>query len=101
MKMHVFARHGELVISRTSTKQALIRSEDLVLGGDSSGHTHTLLGACESHRDGDVTVIRLATESRIVHAKPDGHRDLVLPPGDYEIRTLRERGDGADRRVED
>jgi hypothetical protein len=100
--MNIFARHGDLVIEKTTITDALEPATDLVLAGGSSGHPHTLRGWCLHRRDGDNrTFVRLDVARTLEHGRADGHQDIALPPGDYEIRRLRERNAGTDRNVED
>jgi hypothetical protein len=99
--MQLYARHGDLVIEKTNVTGDLEKGRDIVFAGDSSGHPHTLLGACLYRKDGRSTFIRLAEATKLQHGKPDGHETISMEPGDYEIRPLRERGDGLDRAVED
>jgi hypothetical protein len=101
--MEMAARHGDLVIERLAAPITgeLTKVRNLVFAGDSSGHTHTLKGAALHRRDGRRTFVRIAKATELVHAKSDGHKTITLKKGDYEVRPLRERGDGADRAVED
>lgn len=101
--MNLVARHGDLVIAKMDTPISgeLTEVRNLVFAGDSSGHTHTLKGKALHRRDGRRTFVRIAKATELVHGKSDGHKTIELAAGDYEVRPLRERGDGSDRAVED
>ncbi|WP_297826357.1 hypothetical protein [Mycobacterium sp.] len=103
--MELYARHGDLVIEKLATPISgeLQKGVDVVFAGDSSGHPHTLVGAVEFRRDGRRTFVRVPDGKgmELRHGKSTGHKTIKLEPGDYEVRPLRERGDGADRIVED
>jgi hypothetical protein len=103
--MHLFARQGDLVIERLDKQIEgdLIKRSDIVFAGDSSGHRHRLLGTAmvEANSSPQRTRFRIVEPMQLAHEKPDGHKTIDLLPGDYEIRPLRERGDGSDRAVED
>jgi hypothetical protein len=101
--MNLFARQGDLVIEKLAKPFAgtVEKVTNHVFAGDSSGHPHTLRGTVQLQREGATARVRVAEELTLEHGKPDGHRAVMLPPGDYEVRPLRERGDGSDRAVED
>jgi hypothetical protein len=103
--MNLYARHGDLVIEKLDTKPTgeLKRGTNIVFAGDSSGHPHTLVGEVMFRRDGRRTFVQVpgGKPLELRHGKSDGHKTISLPPGDYEVRPLRERGDGSDRAVED
>lgn len=100
--MKLYARHGDLVIEKLDTISGdLAKMVNVTFGGDSSGHPHTLMGTVLGRRDGLRTFVRLDKSAKLVHGKADGHRTIDIEPGDYEVRPLRERGDGTDRAVED
>lgn len=101
--MNLFARQGDLVIEKLPVPfpGTVEKVTNYVFAGDSSGHPHTLRGTVQMQREGAATRVRLAEEMTLEHGKPDGHRAVTLPVGDYEVRPLRERGDGSDRIVED
>ncbi len=101
--MNLAARHGDLVIEKLSAPISgdLEKGNNIVFAGDSSGHTHTLMGPALFRREGRRTLVRIAKKTTIEHAKSDGHKTIELAKGDYEVRPLRERGDGSDRAVED
>ena len=99
--MQLYARHGDLVIEKKPVTGVLEKGKNIVFAGDSSGHPHTLIGSCQFRRDGLRTFIRLAKAARLEHGKADGHVTITLEAGEYEVRPLRERGDGSDRSVED
>ena len=101
--MEIYGRHGDLVIQKLDTPITgeLTEVRNLVFAGDSSGHTHTLKGKALHRRDGRRTFVRVAKATALVHGKADGHKTMPIAAGDYEVRPLRERGDGADRAVED
>ena len=102
--MELFGRQGDLVIEKLSEKLSgeLTERADLVFAGDSSGHRHRLQGVAlvELQRPGR-TRFRLTKAADLAHEKADGHKTVSLEPGDYEVRSLRERGDASDRAVED
>lgn len=102
--MNLYGRQGDLVIEKLDKpiEGDLVKQKNIVFAGDSSGHRHRLMG--------DAMVLALAGSTRrfqikkateLVHEKPDGHHTLTLEAGSYEIRPLRERGNGSDRAVED
>lgn len=103
--MELYARHGDLVIQKLDTKPTgeLKKGTNIVFAGDSSGHPHTLIGDVNFRREGRRTLLEVtgtkALELR--HGKSNGHKTIELAPGSYEVRPLRERGDGSDRAVED
>lgn len=105
--MEIYARQGDLVIDKLSAPITgeLAPARDTVFAGDSSGHPHRLTGAHlirRETRDGaPVFLVRVEEKRSISHGKPDGHRNVTLVPGDYEIRPLRERGGVGDRPVQD
>jgi hypothetical protein len=105
--MEIFARQGDLVIEKLPDGALdgveLIKRNDVVFAGDSSGHRHRLLGIAFVAQDSNTrrTRIRIAEPVELVHEKADGHKSASMSPGDYEVRPLRERGDGNDRVVED
>lgn len=103
--MKIYARQGDLIIEKLEQPLTgdLIPRTDVVFAGDSSGHRHRLLGVAQVSTDasGGATRFRIAEATQLVHQKPDGHKTVEMEPGDYEIRPLRERGDGSDRAVED
>jgi hypothetical protein len=101
--MKLYARQGDLVIEKLAKpiEGELIPAKDIVFAGDSSGHRHVLRGKAQHRVDGDRTLVRVAKTATLTHEKSDGHKDVMLVPGDYEVRPLRERGDGSDRAVED
>jgi hypothetical protein len=101
--MEIFARQGDLVIERLDSPIAgeFEKRTDMVFAGDNSGHPHTLRGTVLAQRNGVATRVRVAEPLELEHGKPDGHKSVTLQPGYYEVRPLRERGDGLDRAVED
>lgn len=100
--MELYARHGDLVIEKLDKIDGeLTEAKDFVFAGDSSGHTHVLRGLAQVRRDGLRTFVRVPKKTKLTHAKPDGHKTIDIEAGDYEVRSLRERGDGSDRAVED
>lgn len=101
--MELYARQGDLVIEKLGAPITgeLLPGRDVVFAGDSSGHTHTLVGKCLMRREGRVTFVRIAKPTPLDHAKPDGHNTVELEAGDYEVRPLREDGVDGERPVED
>jgi len=103
--MEIYARQGDLVIDRLTTpiEGDFVMKRDLVFAGDSSGNRHRLLGevSVSTSNTGRTTRFRVQAATELIHEKADGHHTTPMVPGDYEIRILRERGDGADRAVED
>lgn len=101
--MNLYARQGDIVIEKLTLAIAgdLYPARNIVFAGDSSGHRHVLRGAALTRAEGDRTLVRVAEPTALEHEKADGHQSVTLEPGDYEIRSLRERGDGSDRAVED
>lgn len=104
--MQLYARQGDLVIQKLDTINGeLTEAKSLVFAGDSSGHPHSLVGKVLARREGRRTLVKVTADREITHGKPGGHKTVVLTgspkPGFYEVRPLRERGDGADRAVED
>ncbi len=102
--MQVYARQGDLVISKAiNPRTDLTAAKVATFAGDSSGHPHTLhaLQPMKIKKDGRTTHLEVTGTERITHGRPDGHADVVLEPGNYIIRPLRERGDQDDRAVED
>jgi hypothetical protein len=102
--MQVFARQGDLIIHHATIKvtEELSPSVDILLAGGSSGHPHTLQGACKYKRNSDgSTLLRLDATRTLEHGRADGHKSVMMPPGDYEIRQLRVRMGGGDSNVED
>lgn len=101
--MNIYARQGDLVIEKLSTPITgeLLPSKNTVFAGGSSGHRHVLRGKALVRREGATTFVRVKKAASLDHEKADGHKSVELEPGDYEVRPLRERGDGSDRNVED
>jgi hypothetical protein len=99
----IYARQGDLVVEKLAAPidGELVRSERVVFAGDSSGHRHSLSGAVLYRRDGGTSLVRVSKAVTIEHERAGGHRSVPLTPGDYSIRTLRERGGSGDRSVED
>lgn len=99
--MDLYARHGDLVIEKRATPidGDLTPARDLVLAGQDSGGVHTLRGASAQRRDGRTTLVRVPEPTTLEHA--GRHKAIAIEAGDYEIRSLRERGDDGDRVVED
>jgi hypothetical protein len=102
----LWARQGDLVVEKLAEQLVaddLIERSDLVFAGDSSGHRHRLIGTVlvASQAQGRTRFRVPSVALPLVHEKGDGHETVELAPGDYEIRVLRERGDGQDRQVED
>jgi hypothetical protein len=95
----IYARQGDLVIQKTDTMpDDLVSARNLVLAGDKSA-AHTLMGPVKYAQQGLRTMIRVAKATTIEHA--GRHKPVKLTKGDYVVWPLRERGDVADRRVED
>lgn len=100
--MNIYARQGDLVIEkRDSISGELSEVRDPVFAGDSSGHRHRLIGLAKIRRDGVRTFLSVDADTQLVHEKADGHETVPIAAGSYEVRPLRERGDGVDRSVED
>lgn len=106
--MQLYARQGDLVIQRLdkAPTEELSEMKSVVFAGDSSGHPHMLTGKVMARRVGRRTLVTVTANREITHGKPDGHKTVLLKgskakPGHYEVRPLRERGDGSDRAVED
>lgn len=103
--MEIYARHGDLVIEKLNTPITgeLKKGTNIVFAGDSSGHPHTLVGEVMHRRDGRRTFVQVpdGKSLELRHGKSTGHKTISLAPGAYEVRPLRERGDGSDRAVED
>lgn len=98
--MHIYARQGDLVIDKLSVAITgdLEKATGLVLAGRDSA-PHVVRGTVQMRRNGRRTLLRVAEATIIEHA--GRHHSTPLEPGDYEARPLRERGDGADREVDD
>ncbi|HET7037189.1 MAG TPA: hypothetical protein VFI42_16000 [Thermomicrobiaceae bacterium] len=105
--MQLHARQGDLVIEKLETINGKLEEfPSLTFAGDSSGHPHTLAGKVLARREGRRFLIKVTGKREITHHRPGGHRTVTLSgtaknPGYYEVRPLRERGDGSDRAVED
>lgn len=101
--MNLFARQGDLVIEKLSTRITgeLEHVKRVTFAGDSSGHPHFIAATAQIRREGRATFVRLEATGVLEHGKAGGHRPIEMPPGDYSVRILRERGDGFDRAVED
>ncbi len=98
--MQLYARHGDLVFDKLDTPITgdLDKHVDLILAGNDSA-PHTVRGQVEARREEGITFLRVAKATTVDHA--GRHMPITLEPGDYEVRPLRERHDGADRAVED
>lgn len=105
MELELYARQGDLVIENIAAPAKLDddwkRETGIVFAGDSSGHRHRLMGGAMAKRVGRATQIVIETATQLVHERGNGHITLDLQPGAYIIRPKRERGDSADRVVED
>lgn len=101
--MYLYARQGDLVIEKLSTPitAKLTAAVDLVLAGSSSGRRHRLRGRQMVLIEERRTLVRVAEPTVLEHDSPTGHKTTPIEPGDYEFRSLRERGDRSDRQVED
>ena len=105
--MNIYARQGDLVISKLADGALdaanLVARENISLAGDSSGHRHRVVGPAlvEATAARERTKFRVSAATTLVHEKQDGHADVALAAGDYEILPLRERGGAGDRSVED
>jgi hypothetical protein len=103
--MELYGRHGDLVIKKLDAPISgeLKEGRNVVFAGDSSGHPHTLAGKVMFRREGRRTFVRVPDGKplQLTHGKSTGHKTIEMVPGDYEVAPLRERGDGADRVVED
>ncbi len=100
--MRLYARQGDLVIeSLNKIDGELVEVNDVVFAGDNSGHRHRLIGPALIRREGFVTLVKLEMETELIHEKSDGHKTVKMAVGCYEVRPLRERGDGTDRAVAD
>lgn len=103
--MDLYARHGDLVIEKLAAPLTgdLEKGTNIVFAGDSSGHPHMLKGAVLFRREGRRTFVQVPDGKplELAHGKSTGHKSIKLDPGNYEVRPLRERGDGSDRAVED
>lgn len=102
--MNIYARQGDLVIDKLlePITGELEKGRAISFAGDSSGHQHRLMGACEFRREANgVTLVRVAKPTKVEHGKAGGHKAVTLVAGDYEVRRKRERGDRTDRIVED
>ena len=88
--MEIFARHGDLVIEKTTITGKLEKATNLVLAGADTS-PHTLRGKVQMRRDGRNTLVRLSKRTKLTHSSR--HEDKWLPKGDYTIRPLREAGD--------
>lgn len=103
--MEIHARHGDLVIEKLKTPIVgeLKEGTNIVFAGDSSGHPHTLKGSVMFRREGRRTLVQIPDGKplELAHGKSTGHKSIKFAAGAYEVRPLRERGDGADRAVED
>jgi hypothetical protein len=99
----LYARQGDLVIDKLTTPISgeLETVRRVTFAGDSSGRPHVILGAAQIRMENGATLLRLSKPRQLVHQAAGGHKPVAMEPGDYQIRSLRERGDGADRNVED
>ena len=97
--MKLYARQGDVVIQQEPTTVTdLIATTNLVIAGARS-HPHAIVGPCLYRRDGNATLVRVEAATTMRHSGL--HPTVALEPGDYVIRSLRERGDKDDRQVED
>ena len=96
----IYARQGDLVIHKLENMdpQDLVKETDAILAG-STGSEHVIKGTAQVRRDSRRTVFQIAEPTQIVHGSR--HLSTTLEPGTYEVRKLRERGNGEDREVED
>jgi len=94
------SRQGDLIITRKDIAEGvdLKPERDVVIAGSHNG-AHTLKGAALVARGEGTTLVRVPEPTQLVHGSR--HKPVPLAPGDYEIKALRERGDAADRLVED
>lgn len=98
--MKMFARQGDLVFEENGVSGEFKRSRRLTLAGRETA-PHTLIGAVEYAQSGTVYSLRVGSKPVTVeHA--GRHNPVVLPAGwTGTASPLRERGDQADRDVED
>jgi hypothetical protein len=103
MSTEIYARQGDLVIHKLDAPPTgtLEPRKNFVFAGDSSGHPHMLRGLSHVMQRGRTTIVRIDEPMALEHGKAGGHRTVDLEIGHYEVRPLRERGDGSDRAVDD
>jgi hypothetical protein len=98
--MEIFALQGDQVIRKLDNDIAgnLEPATNLVIAGSHSS-PHTIRGIVLTRMEGDVRLVRVELDTTIEHA--GRHRKTVLPAGDYEIFSQRERGGNGDQAVLD
>jgi hypothetical protein len=98
--MKIFALQGDQIIRKLDRGIAgnLESATNLVIAGSHSS-PHTIRGNVLMRMDGDVLLVRVELDTTIEHA--GRHQNTVLPAGDYEIFSQRERGGNGDHAVED
>lgn len=78
----------------------LLKGEKILHRGDTGNH-HTLKGSGFGiHQDGETKFVDVAEATPYVHEE---HNEILLPPGKYELRFVREKDHFQDleRRVVD
>lgn len=106
-------RQGDVLLRRISGLPDGVREKDNVVAlGEATGHAHAMYGdACVLISD-DTQFVDVRGEAFIVHTsdvshmsnKSDAdHREILIPPGQYEVVVQREYDYAAEleRRVQD
>ncbi len=96
--MHIYARQGDLVITKVDESGEYKSETNPVLAGKNSS-PHTVRGRVGVRRSGNQIDLLVKKPTELVHSSR--HRPVTLEPGAYTVTRLRERGDQSDRAVED
>ena len=83
-------QQGDVILRRISDvpPHAIPRLDNHLAEGEMTGHFHAAVGdgvAVLQHKGG--LVLDAPTGARIVHQE---HKEIVVPPGVYEVRRVRE-----------
>ena len=95
-------QQGDVLIETAAIPKEATRTRGRVLAeGEATGHAHRVEGDAEMLGLGERIFLRvLSNDARVVHEE---HRPIALPPGEYEVRRVREYDDFTEeaRRVRD
>ena len=82
-------QQGDVTIKPVGIPQAAQRvNVNILADGEATGHAHRVVGDAELLRMGDRLFLRvLGGDVRVIHEE---HKEIPLPPGEYEIGRVRE-----------
>lgn len=103
METELFARHGDLVISRSAIPDSVELTKPgapvVLAGRESAPHTIGQFGAVLYGRRDAVQFVRALEPVELTHS--ERHKPIALPAGDYHIASLAEMSGDLARAVDD